>query len=450
MGQMGERRALSSILRASIVLTGIGFLSACAEVEVGAEAVKAINQSITTPPDNPAPRPADLYVPAAGSRVNPSLEPAPAVFEERGRAIWDGRRTLQGIWVAHPNAEAAMRVRVIHARTGVSVDGALFRREASPGRAPILISSEAAKVLGLEPNESTPLLITALRPKGETPEPVVAEIDETGPEEEIELAAAEPDALEDEAEGGTEPTDTATTRTFTFEPERDAAEVAPDPVETLAPPESVQEVEIASADVTTTDVQAEEEEAEKEEAFPLSEASTTPPPLPPETEEDVVTAAVAPEAQAEESDPFPLTPVEPPEPEPVAAATPVRTPAPVVEPEPPSEQVSLPANEPPIEPVSPPSAEPPTQEVAAIQPVEQNALPPSLFVRAGTFSVRENADRLVTRIRAAGYPVIGRNFSSEGRELTTVTAGPFSSRQEQQKALKDIRAMGLTDAFASQ
>ncbi|MEM7238616.1 MAG: hypothetical protein AAF501_12455, partial [Pseudomonadota bacterium] len=127
MDEVGVPGALARAGRAmlgGVVMTG---LASCAEVEIGAEAVKAINESILE--TNAAAN--DEIVPAAGSPINRALEPAPEEFEVRGLAVWDGARTLQGIWVAHPRAETARRVRIIETTSKRAVDGALFRRDES-------------------------------------------------------------------------------------------------------------------------------------------------------------------------------------------------------------------------------------------------------------------------------------------------------------------------------
>ncbi|MEM7746236.1 MAG: SPOR domain-containing protein [Pseudomonadota bacterium] len=98
------------------------------------------------------------------TNISPYLALAPDVFEGTGRAVWDGRRTLQGIWVAHPEATTARRVRIINVENRRAVDGALFKRDAADGGSSILISSEAAQLLGIVPNVGTDLRIVAVTP----------------------------------------------------------------------------------------------------------------------------------------------------------------------------------------------------------------------------------------------------------------------------------------------
>ena len=90
--------------------------------------------------------------------------PAPDLFEATGRAVWDGKRTLQGVWVAHPLAASARRVRIFNETNGTAVDGALFKRDAALNGASVLISSEAAELLGMTVGETTELRIVAVTP----------------------------------------------------------------------------------------------------------------------------------------------------------------------------------------------------------------------------------------------------------------------------------------------
>ena len=96
--------------------------------------------------------------------ISPQLAPDPEAFDGKGVANWDGRRTLRGVWVAHPMAQTARRVRIYNLENGAVVDGALFKRDASDGKKGIIVSSDAAERLGLEPNAPTTLRILAVRP----------------------------------------------------------------------------------------------------------------------------------------------------------------------------------------------------------------------------------------------------------------------------------------------
>ena len=104
--------------------------------------------------------------PVAGARsvklVDRDVE-APEIFQTSDQALWDGRPSLGGVWVASPDADDPERVILRNPANGKFVIGALFRRERdNPG--PILqISSDAAAALGLLAGEPGKISVTALR-----------------------------------------------------------------------------------------------------------------------------------------------------------------------------------------------------------------------------------------------------------------------------------------------
>lgn len=88
---------------------------------------------------------------------------APDVFQVTDKGLWDGRPSLGGVWVAHPDVQEPERVIIRNTKNGKFVIGALFRRERSnPG--PILqVSSDAADALGMLAGAPSQLNVTALR-----------------------------------------------------------------------------------------------------------------------------------------------------------------------------------------------------------------------------------------------------------------------------------------------
>jgi rare lipoprotein A len=87
----------------------------------------------------------------------------PDIFAVTDRGIWDGRPSLGGVWVAHPDADSPERVLIRNAETGREITGALFRREReNPG--PLLqVSSDAADALGILPGSPTEMNVVVLR-----------------------------------------------------------------------------------------------------------------------------------------------------------------------------------------------------------------------------------------------------------------------------------------------
>ncbi|WP_461473098.1 SPOR domain-containing protein [Pararhodobacter sp.] len=98
-----------------------------------------------------------------GQRVIERDVEAPEVFQVQDRGLWDGRPSLGGVWVAHPNARDPERVIIRNTASGQTVIGALFRRERENPGPRFQISSEAANALGILPGAPTEISVTALR-----------------------------------------------------------------------------------------------------------------------------------------------------------------------------------------------------------------------------------------------------------------------------------------------
>ena len=93
---------------------------------------------------------------------------APDVFQVTDMGLWDGRPSLGGVWVAHPDVKEPERVIIRNTSNSNFVIGALFRREReTPGPA-LQVSSDAAAALGMLAGAPTQLNVTALR-REETP-----------------------------------------------------------------------------------------------------------------------------------------------------------------------------------------------------------------------------------------------------------------------------------------
>jgi SPOR domain len=108
---------------------------------------------------------------------------APDVFETTDSALWDGRPSLGGIWVAAPEVTNPERAIMFNPATGKSVTGALFKRERENPGPRLQLSSDAAEALGILAGQPTEIRVTALRK--------AAEVEETPADE---TAAADPAA----------------------------------------------------------------------------------------------------------------------------------------------------------------------------------------------------------------------------------------------------------------
>lgn len=88
---------------------------------------------------------------------------APDVFRTSEAGFWDGRPSLGGVWVAHPETDIPERVIIRNESNNKFVIGALFRRDtASPGPR-LVLSSEAAEALGMSAGVPANLMVVALR-----------------------------------------------------------------------------------------------------------------------------------------------------------------------------------------------------------------------------------------------------------------------------------------------
>lgn len=149
---------------------------------------------------------------AAGQVVERDVE-APEVFAADEAGLWDGRPSLGGVWVAHPDVAEPERVLIRNPTNGNEVIGALFRRERDNPGPRIQVSSDAAAELGMLAGQPVELSVVALRREqveiapppapaaedaGEAPASLASEDISTQPLDPIAAAAA---AI-DEAEAG--------------------------------------------------------------------------------------------------------------------------------------------------------------------------------------------------------------------------------------------------------
>ena len=101
--------------------------------------------------------------PATSVRLVDRDVEAPGDFQTTDMALWDGRPSLGGVWVAATNVSDPMRVIMRNPANGKFIIGALFRREADNPGPKLQISSDAADALGLVAGEPATINVTALR-----------------------------------------------------------------------------------------------------------------------------------------------------------------------------------------------------------------------------------------------------------------------------------------------
>ena len=88
---------------------------------------------------------------------------APGIYQTTDRALWDGRPSLGGTWVAAPDVKDPERVVMKNPGNGRSVVGALFRRERDNPGPKLQLSSDAASALGLLAGQPATITVIALR-----------------------------------------------------------------------------------------------------------------------------------------------------------------------------------------------------------------------------------------------------------------------------------------------
>ncbi|EIE50390.1 sporulation related protein [Citreicella sp. 357] len=88
---------------------------------------------------------------------------APEIFHATEAGLWDGRPSLGGVWVAHPDVTDPERVIIRNQKNGQFVIGALFRRERQSPGPRLQVSSDAAAALEMLAGSPTNLDVIALR-----------------------------------------------------------------------------------------------------------------------------------------------------------------------------------------------------------------------------------------------------------------------------------------------
>lgn len=168
--------------------------------------------------------------PSATTLVERDVE-APDVFQVTEAGLWDGRPSLGGVWVAHPDVSEPERVIVRNSSNGKFVIGALFRRERDIPGPRLQTSSDAAAALGMLAGAPVELNVTALRRE------TVPDVDQPDAATDLENAVAVSE----------EPLDPITAAAATIDADIDPADTA-EAVSAAAP--VVQEAEIQTASAT--------------------------------------------------------------------------------------------------------------------------------------------------------------------------------------------------------
>ena len=152
---------------------------------------------------------------------------APEVFDVTEAGLWDGRPSLGGVWVAHPDVEEPEWVIIRNTANGKFVIGALFRRERDIPGPRLQASSDAAAALGMLAGAPVDLNVTALRREEGPADPATAAEPELNAAADVEEAALAPVAGAQAAIDASEDTPTIAPQSQTPETVIKTAAAAP-------------------------------------------------------------------------------------------------------------------------------------------------------------------------------------------------------------------------------
>lgn len=334
---------------------------------------------------------------------------APEIFSMEEAGLWDGRPSLGGVWVAHPEASDPERVMIRNAQTGETVVGALFRRERENPGPRFQISSEAANALGILPGQPTTIRVVALQ---------LQQI-ETDPEPQQRPAQRESDATPEDESAAVRPAGA------------ELAETRPD-----TRPESGAD---AGAEAVTVAIEDEEPERPRGLRALFSRRSTS---------SGAGAVASAPDiAMTSLPDAGSMAPAAPrTQPEIEASA---QTEAPARERRGRGGLFSRSGRD-----AAPEATEP---QSAALIPLPEDGPEPATqpsasaldrpFVQIGIFSVEANALGARERMQQAGLSAEIRRGRMNDNQFWRVVVGPAQDRAGQAAMLERVREMGFGDAY---
>jgi rare lipoprotein A len=121
---------------------------------------------------------------------------APDVFQVTDSALWDGRPSFGGVWVAYPSNIDPERVIIRNEENQKFVIGALFKREVDNPGPKLQLSSDAAAALGILAGKPTRVSVTALRRESVPDETAAPATDTATTASVADIAAAAIDAAD--------------------------------------------------------------------------------------------------------------------------------------------------------------------------------------------------------------------------------------------------------------
>ncbi len=167
--------------RAALIVAGLVLLTGCEEGKEFKLFDKPLFSRAQSSDDETRAAPLN-----ATTTIEKDVE-APEVFQKTESGLWDGRPSLGGVWVAHPDVVDPERAIIRNEDNGKFIIGALFRRERENPGPKFQVSSDAAAELGMLAGAPATLNVTVLRRVEVPVEPPVTEpaVDTLEPAEQI-------------------------------------------------------------------------------------------------------------------------------------------------------------------------------------------------------------------------------------------------------------------------
>ena len=102
-------------------------------------------------------------VKSANNKAEINFHEKPEILDISTSVVWDGKRTLGGNWVSHPDINSPEKVLIKNTSNGKSAVGAIFQQTRNLNKGLAAISSDAAKTLSISKNDETKLQIVAIK-----------------------------------------------------------------------------------------------------------------------------------------------------------------------------------------------------------------------------------------------------------------------------------------------
>ncbi len=394
---------------------------------------------------------------------------APDVFSTEEAGLWDGRPSLGGVWIAHPDVKDPERVTIRNAANGKEVIGALFRRERDIPGPRLQASSDAAVARGMIAGAPVRLDVVALRREEIKPDPVFAQTEsapglpasaeavDTVPEA-AQVAEAKLDPIAGAAaaiDASAAPQTDQAEEIAETKPKRKGFSLFKRREKPVDVPETLAQTD--SAATTVTEAANETAQAEPEQkrkrfslfkrrdestqeaallAAPETDASGTPAPDQSTRRNDAQADAIA-AAVAE------------------AGATPDATPKPrdrlfggLFARKKAPEDVGAPLSALAPDDVRVASIDATPLPKAAPKPQTRKSSLAKPYLQIGIFSVEENANNTARQMRSNGVVPTVFEQTSGGKTFWRVVVGPARTGTERASLLKKIKGIGFSDAYA--